>query len=172
MKKKGPTHAERREAARPEEWKPLPKVPRAAYEPPKPVKQTARKGFNAADIARLKQREAEKYSRAPAKAPGKYITVNLEDGMPSAENAVRRMETAIQGAYARGTKAIKFVHGYGSTGKGGAIKAALREQLPRLPHVKAVIPGEEFSSVKDIPFMENDPDRNRANPGITIAVLG
>lgn len=175
MKKKGLTHAERRENARPDEWKPQPKLPKIAYEPPKPVKQTAPKRFSKADIERLKQKAADKLSGSPSCEVKRYVTVNLEDGMPLVDAAIRHMETSAQGAYARGARAIKFIHGYGSTGKGGAIKKEVRARLMKLPHVIRVIPGEEFTVAqlpKEIPELSSDPDRKRINPGVTVAILG
>ena len=43
---------------------------------------------------------------------------------------------------------VKVIHGYGSTGKGGAIRTAIREQMAewqRAGKVLRVVPGENWS---------------------------
>jgi hypothetical protein len=44
---------------------------------------------------------------------------------------------------------LKVIHGYGSTGRGGKIRDAVRRELGRMlarGEVAAVVPGEEYSS--------------------------
>ena len=56
-------------------------------------------------------------------------TVNLEQGKPKVEQAIARMNQAVFSARASGTKVIKLIHGYGSSGKGGVIRTAVYREL-------------------------------------------
>ena len=51
--------------------------------------------------------------------------------MPTVDDAIRRMTYNIKNAPAFGVAAIKFVHGYGATGKGGVIRTESRKYLDR-----------------------------------------
>lgn len=57
------------------------------------------------------------------------MKVNLEQGMPGVDAALRGMENALVTHKKRGGRAIIFIHGYGSTGRGGKIKEAVRKRL-------------------------------------------
>ena len=46
------------------------------------------------------------------------LEFNLEAGMPTADQAVRRLNTILYAQRAMRTKAFKIIHGYGSSGKG------------------------------------------------------
>jgi ABC-type phosphate/phosphonate transport system ATPase subunit len=111
-----------------------------------------------------------------------HRTINLEKGMPLVQQALDRLEVAIKTGSEQGFKALTFIHGYGSSGAGGAIKTAVLRQLQFLIHqgrVKAIIPGEEFEGrsgrgrqlLRQFPFLMNHRDLNRANPGITLVIL-
>ncbi len=109
-------------------------------------------------------------------------TVNLEAGRPTSAQAIARMNQAIASARASGTRAIKLIHGYGSSGKGGVIrKEALRELEARKKAgvIREFIPGEEFSpfspsgrkALSLIPELSRDQDYSRGNRGITIVLF-
>lgn len=49
--------------------------------------------------------------------------VNIKYDMPTADLAVRRTTYAIENGRTLGASAVKLIHGYGSTGKGGQNKA-------------------------------------------------
>lgn len=111
-----------------------------------------------------------------------HQTINLERGMPLVAQALTRLETAIRAGSTQGLKALTFIHGYGSSGAGGAIKTAVLRQLQFLSHqgrVKAIICGEELEGrsgrgrqlLRQFPFLINHRDLNRANPGITLVIL-
>ena len=51
--------------------------------------------------------------------------------MPTVDGAIRRITYNIKNAAAFGVSAIKIIHGYGSTGKGGAIRIEARKYLDR-----------------------------------------
>ena len=108
--------------------------------------------------------------------------INLEEGMPAVEDAVSRMNLGIQETKVSGTKVIKLIHGYGSTGTGGKIRISIRYELENMKKRKLIrdyIPGEDFG-----PFDESsrrlterdrtitkDPDYGRGNHGVTIVVI-
>jgi len=111
-----------------------------------------------------------------------HLTINLEKGMPLVHQALERLERAICTGSSQGFKVLTFIHGYGSSGEGGAIKTAVLRQLQFLSHqgrVKAIIPGEEFEGrsgrgrqlLRRFPFLANHRDLNRANPGVTLVIL-
>ena len=108
--------------------------------------------------------------------------INLERGMPLVQQALDRLEMAIKTGSMQGFKVLTFIHGYGSSGAGGAIKTAVLRQLHFLSHqgrIKAIIPGEEFEGrsgrgrqlLRQFPFLTNHRDLNRTNPGITLVIL-
>ena len=108
--------------------------------------------------------------------------VNLEAGMPTVATAKSLLSQALRTAKATGTHLVKLIHGYGSTGKGGAIRSAVRKDLEerqRLGQIVCYIPGDEFSpfyesarqSIYQYPELTKDRDYTRTNQGITIVVL-
>ncbi|MCL2856820.1 MAG: Smr/MutS family protein [Oscillospiraceae bacterium] len=107
---------------------------------------------------------------------------NLEQGMPTVEQAIIRMDQAIRSTKSKRGKVLKLIHGYGSTGKGGAIRHGVQSALAahqRAGRIKAFVPGEEFSpfslearaAVEACPELLRDRDYTRSNHGITIVVL-
>ena len=108
--------------------------------------------------------------------------VNLEAGMPTVATAKSLLSQALRTAKATGTHLVKLIHGYGSTGKGGAIRSAVRKDLEerrRLGQIVCYIPGDEFSpfyesarqAIYQYPELTKDRDYTRTNQGITIVVL-
>ena len=108
--------------------------------------------------------------------------LNLEEGMPPVDEAVGRLRMGIQEMRAGGVKAVKLIHGYGSTGRGGKIRIGVRAELAdmrRRKLIRGFIPGEEFgpadAASRDLadrlPAAVRDPDYGRINHGITIVVL-
>jgi hypothetical protein len=109
-------------------------------------------------------------------------TIRLKDGAPTVEDARRRLLAEFESARASGTKVLKVVHGWGSSGEGGVLGPAIRRSLRlRVKEGRAllVVPGERFSAdtvegrdlLQRHPQLRRDPDCNRANPGITLVVL-
>ncbi len=108
--------------------------------------------------------------------------VNLEKGMPSVEQALQQLDGAIDSGRLQGVRALSLIHGYGSSGSGGAIRREVRMRLAFLQRqrlVEAVIPGEELEGrsargkqlLRRYPFLRHHRDLNRANPGITVVLL-
>lgn len=101
------------------------------------------------------------------------VDIDLERGMPTVEEALSRMRTEMQSARMKGCRIARLIHGYGSTGRGGAIRAAVRKAQ------KNAIPGEEFdifhAPARDLlnrfPALRKDRDLGSCNQGITLVVL-
>ncbi|GAB4344247.1 MAG: hypothetical protein Kow0089_20700 [Desulfobulbaceae bacterium] len=124
------------------------------------------------------------HRRAPATPAGPERplsrVVNLERGMPPVADALQRLEMELAAGRASGIGALLLIHGYGSSGRGGAIRDAVRQRLETLrtgKKVREVLKGEEFAKhagpfrqlLKRFPEL-GDELRGK-NPGITIVVL-
>lgn len=110
------------------------------------------------------------------------MMVNLEENMPTVEQAERRLIGELGRARASGAKAVKLIHGYGSTGVGGKLRSSIRQFLgakKRRNTIKAFVPGEEWDIFNEesrrlleaCPDLSRDRDLGRGNPGITIVLL-
>ena len=102
--------------------------------------------------------------------------------MPTAETALSRMRQALRAARAQRAGAVKLIHGYGSTGRGGVIRSQARRELAAMERdgkVAGFVPGEEFSpfsaaarrAVERCPELARDRDYTRCNPGVTVVLL-
>lgn len=109
-------------------------------------------------------------------------TLNLEAGLPSIDEARRRLLAEMETARKDGIRLLKVVHGWGSSGQGGKLGPAIRKSLRlriKEGNASSLVPGERFSSdtlegralVERYPALRRDRDFNRANPGITIVEL-
>ncbi len=109
-------------------------------------------------------------------------TVNLEQGLPTVEQALVRLQQAITAARLEQVRVLTLIHGYGSSGKGGAIRRECRKTLDYLcskGEIVDVISGEDFSRrhgmVKHLlnrfPNLSSHPHLNNHNKGITLVVL-
>ena len=77
-----------------------------------------------------------------------YTELNIKEGMPLTCEAMEYLKSSIERYRRNKYKCILVIHGYGSTGKGGAIHDKAREWLKaqeRNGKVKSVIFGEDFS---------------------------
>jgi hypothetical protein len=115
-------------------------------------------------------------------ALGYLKEVNIKSDMPTADIAVKRVTYAIRNGKSLGASAVKIIHGYGSTGKGGRIRTETRRYLEdqkRRGLIRDYIAGEDFSIFNEVTraaFMvcddlRRDSDLERSNNGITIVVL-
>ncbi len=111
-----------------------------------------------------------------------HKTVNIEEGMPFVEPAIKRLLTEISIAQQERVQILTIIHGYGSSGKGGVIRIECRKTLEHLmatKKIQGVIPGEKFSKkfgetrplLQRFPELSSNRNFNRGNRGITIAVL-
>jgi hypothetical protein len=98
-------------------------------------------------------------------------------GQPTVDVALSLLDNALR-LYKSSEKCIKIIHGYGSSGAGGAIRVAVRRALSEKQSkgiIKAYIPGEAliqpmgFADLihryKDL--LQGDVDAKRGNDGIT-----
>lgn len=111
-----------------------------------------------------------------------HRVVNIEQGKPLVEEALSRLERALEAARGEGVRVVTIIHGYGSSGKGGTIRSECRRTLEFLVAKKRIrdfIPGENFSKrqgqtralLRRIPSMQNSDNLNRANRGVTIVEI-
>lgn len=109
----------------------------------------------------------------------KVIEINLERGMPVVEEAMKRLVNDLTTGKMRGCKAAVIIHGYGSSGTGGAIKAAVGRKLkdPALRGIlRDAVRGEDWMTRKKT-FLDVCPglrDHNRdieGNKGITVVLI-
>ena len=116
------------------------------------------------------------------KPDGILREVDIKSDMPTVNDAIKRVTYNIKNAGAFGVTAIKFIHGYGSTGKGGSIRTETRKYLERQKaqgHIKDFIPGESFSifdaatrnAFLVCDMLRRDSDIERHNNGVTIVIL-
>jgi hypothetical protein len=117
-----------------------------------------------------------------SRKPALIKVVNLEEGMPTVERARLRMEHELHQARHDGATAVKLIHGYGSSGAGGALRAELQTELRQAVHqgsIRAFIAGEDWRTsnettwewLKRFPEWKQDMDLGRNNRGISIVVL-
>ncbi len=109
----------------------------------------------------------------------KVAEVNLESGMPTVDVALQRMKNSLTSYKRQGYKAIILIHGYGSSGVGGGIKAAVTKTLGESSMrgiVRAYVGGDHWSARKkemlSICKSLEDYDRRVANnEGVTVVIL-
>ena len=108
--------------------------------------------------------------------------INLEDGHPTVNVGLLRMERALASARSERLPLLKLIHGYGSSGVGGLLREEVWKCLDRLKrsgYIADFIPGEDFrlsnettwELVKREKSLKEDRDLGRSNRGITIVVL-
>ena len=121
-------------------------------------------------------------SAAASAAPIPHRIINIEQGRPVVETALKRMESELARARAEKVRVVTLIHGYGSSGKGGRIKTECRKVLDYLSRhrkINLTIEGEEFRKrtgpgkelLRRFPELERDCASDFSNPGVTIIVL-
>lgn len=120
--------------------------------------------------------------RGMSRKPARMKTVNLEEGMPTVEQARLRMHYELNLARKEGFTAVKLIHGYGSSGAGGALRIELQKDLRKAVHQSAIagfIAGEDWrisdattwKLLKRFPELKRDRDLGKGNQGISIVIL-
>lgn len=108
--------------------------------------------------------------------------LNLEHGMPTVDTALRWLESELDAARKMRRPALKLIHGYGSSGRGGKIRTACRKYLREQAEsggIRLVIRGEDFSIFSEVTRrsfilcgeLRNDRDLDRENRGVTFVVF-
>ena len=114
--------------------------------------------------------------------PSTLREINIKSDMPTADDAIKRITFNLHNSKHLGYKALKIIHGYGSTGTGGKIKVRARKYLKdqkRRGVIKGYVPGEDFSIFDEATRgafavcddLRGDPDLERHNNGMTIVLL-
>jgi hypothetical protein len=109
-------------------------------------------------------------------------TFNVEANFPTLDEARRLVLEEIRRAKRDRVQVLKVIHGYGSSGKGGALCLGLRKSF-RLRKkegvIKDFVAGEDFSifnptvlaMLESAPELRGDGDLNNTNEGVTILWL-
>ena len=198
MKTKKTARDRRTEEAkkRRDHWNQTDPAPKPAPEPVKPAKPAVskaeiRKQREADTREFLAYLEGEIVIRKEEPDPGirkssprraLIADLNLEEGMPTVEEAVGRMMIGFQELRASGVRLVRVIHGYGSTGRGGKICVGVRKELSALKarrRIREFAAGEDFGPfsaesrliAEKYPEAVRDPDYGRGNPGITVVML-
>lgn len=114
--------------------------------------------------------------------PSHVRLVNLKAGRPSVEQARARLNAEIHRAKADRIVVLKLIHGYGSSGVGGAIKTAVRRSLHRRQRegkIQSFVAGESWELFNEAaqgllqacPALASDCDLNNYNEGVTFVLL-
>lgn len=117
-----------------------------------------------------------------SRKPAPLKIIDMEEGMPKVEEARLRMQHELHVAREQGYVAVKLIHGYGSSGVGGALRNELQKELQRLAgaeDVQSFIAGEDWrisdektwELLKRYPEWKRDSDLGRNNKGISIVLL-
>lgn len=109
-----------------------------------------------------------------------YSEINIKSEGQTVSLALSEFLVELDRAKFAGIKVIKVVHGYGSHGKGGEIKANFHRLLTDLKNrrkIRDFIKGEKISKnlmsgfFYDYPFLALDADIKNYNSGITLVML-
>lgn len=117
----------------------------------------------------------------PVAAPFHKV-VNIEQGRPFVAGAMQKLEAELTSGRRQNLRVLTVIHGYGSSGKGGAIGVECRKVLAYLQgtgEIKSVIHGEDFRQksgktrdlLRRFPQLATNVNLNKGNRGITIVVL-
>jgi len=109
-------------------------------------------------------------------------TIDLEAGMPTVEEALRRLDGKLSLAIVQNVRVLRIIHGYGSSGRGGKIRDACRRVLASMVctnQVRAMIYGEDHSAaslasqelIRRVPDLKSSTRTDADNPGITLVEL-
>lgn len=102
--------------------------------------------------------------------------------MPTVKEALKILDMEVEKAKSAGISCIKVVHGYGSTGVGGKIKARLTDVLERKKssgEIKDFILGQDWSIFNEktrgvldkVECARSDEDLDKFNIGITVIII-
>lgn len=115
-------------------------------------------------------------------AVGRIRTINLEHGFPTRDEARQKLESAVAQARKDGIPALKIIHGYGSSGRGGVLRFAVRGYLRQMKdrgEIVLFVNGESFSQFEERsrellrrqPDLLVDQDLGGGNKGVTLVLV-
>lgn len=108
--------------------------------------------------------------------------INIEFGMPTVDVAMPLLKERLRSMKKSGVKAVKLIHGYGSTGNGGRLRKAtlvLLDAAKKCGTIREFVVGELWSKFEQrtltlidrMPELYMDQDLECHNRGITIVFL-
>jgi RNA polymerase subunit RPABC4/transcription elongation factor Spt4 len=114
--------------------------------------------------------------------PQKLVIVNLEKGKPLAHDALEKLENEIRKNISLGVKALKVIHGYGSSGQGGVIREKVIKRLntkKQNGHIKHFYHCDfqnknidDFQiAVQLCPDLKEQLEKDRKNKGVSYIIL-
>ena len=106
----------------------------------------------------------------------------LKQGMPTVEEARRRLIVDLEQARRRGVRVLKLIHGYGSSGVGGKLRDAVRSSLRRRlkeGKIRAFVAADKRNvldeparlMLDECPELARDKDFHNYNEGVTFVLL-
>ena len=110
-------------------------------------------------------------------------TLNLEISLPTVQQAIQKFDGVLEELNGTAIAIVKVIHGYGSSGKGGRIKEAIRQELiyqKRQHLIDSYYAGEDLKPgkesyhelLKQQPQIKNILTKDIfGNPGITLILL-
>ena len=109
--------------------------------------------------------------------PG-VVTINLERGRPTVEMALSKLDREIATARMSNSRLLRVIHGWGSSGEGGAIRTAVLGHLASLlrsRRVRGFLNGLDYSRdtnqgrtlLARFPVLEDSLKSDRDNAGVT-----
>jgi hypothetical protein len=124
--------------------------------------------------------EAPQPLSAPGPAAGPPVRdLDIEAGLPTVAEALRRLEVQLDRARRDGVRVVRVIHGWGSnSGGGGKIRAAARDWLRRqleARRIRLMLLGDHYTHtspegrdfVRRHPALRITERTDRNNPGIT-----
>jgi DNA-nicking Smr family endonuclease len=119
--------------------------------------------------------------KRPAKRSAVAV-IDLEHGHLTVRDALLKLDARIASERMLGTKVLKVIHGWGSSGRGGAIKNSLPAHLDSLKkrgQIRAYIRGEAYDQftedgrrlVRQHKQLHQSFQSDVGNPGITLVIL-
>lgn len=114
--------------------------------------------------------------------PKTVVILNLEEGFPSRDEALKKLEAAIATSRKAGARVMKVIHGYGSSGTGGILRPVVRNYLRRAKErgeIRLFVNGESWSSfdsrskelLAEAAQLVLDRDLGAGNRGVTLVLL-
>ena len=112
----------------------------------------------------------------------KIKILNIEEGMPTVDEARKRLTEGLNQAKSNGCEGMKIIHGYGSSGVGGKLRVAIRKSLANRQKegiIRSYVPGENWSIFEQgtiqvldhCPELSKDTHLGKGNGGITIVLI-
>lgn len=123
----------------------------------------------------------KKQDRIKTKAK-KLVTCNIKEGMPLAHEALNKLEKEIGKNLSLGVKALKVIHGYGSSGQGGVIREKVIKRLRAKKQNGSIkhfyncdFPSKDIDdfriAAKLCPDIKKDLEKDRENKGTSYIIL-